>query len=87
MKIYQNIKKQLLFDPIASSQNSHHKNCQADSKENYKWDLGSENVNQILNLLLVCPTDEVYVRKESERRLERRKQEQENTNKQQSVEP
>ncbi|CAH3148731.1 unnamed protein product [Pocillopora meandrina] len=29
---------------------------------------------------------EVYVRKESERRLERRKQEQENTNKQQSVE-
>ena len=36
MKIYQNIKKQLLFDPIASSQNSHHKNCQADSKENYK---------------------------------------------------
>ena len=53
MKIYQNIKKQLLFDSIASSQNSHHKNCQADSKENYKWDLGSENVNQILNLLLV----------------------------------
>ena len=73
MKIYQNIKKQLLFDPIASSQNSHHKNCQADSKENYKWDLGSENVNQILNLLLVCPTDEVYVREKSERCLERRK--------------
>ena len=36
MKIHQNIKKELLFDPIASSQNSHHKNCQADSKENYK---------------------------------------------------
>ena len=36
MKIYQNIKKQLLFDPIASSQNSHHKNGQADSKVNYK---------------------------------------------------
>ena len=36
MKIYQNIKKELLFDPIASSQNSHNKNCQADSKENYK---------------------------------------------------
>ena len=38
-------------------------------------------------LLLLCPTDEFYVRKESERCLERRKQEQENTNKQQSVEP
>ena len=36
MKIHQNIKKELLFDPIASSQNSHYKNCQADSKENYK---------------------------------------------------
>ena len=38
-------------------------------------------------LLLLCSTDEFYVRKESERCLERRKQEQENTNKQQSVEP
>ena len=36
---------------------------------------------------LTCPTDEVYVRKESERRLERRKQEQKRTSKQQSVEP
>ena len=32
-------------------------------------------------------TDEVYVRKKSKRRLERRKQEQENTNKQQSLKP
>ena len=40
-----------------------------------------------INLLIVCPTDEVWVRKESKRCLERRKQEQENTNKQQSVEP
>ena len=71
----------------SSSPNSHHKNCLADSKENFWRDLTSENVDQILNLLLVCPTDEVYVRKESERCLERRKQEQENTNKQQSVEP
>ena len=69
----------------SSSPNSHHKNCLADSKENFWRDLRSENVDQILNLLLVCPTDDVYVRKESERRLERRKQEQENTNKQQSV--
>ena len=46
---------------------------------------GRENLNQILNLFLVCPTDEVHVRKETERCLERRKQEQENTNKQQSV--
>ena len=37
------------------------------------------------NLLLVCPTDEVHVRKESERCLEGRKQE--NTNEQESVEP
>ena len=92
MRIYQNIKKQLLVDPIPSSPNSHHKNCMAESKENYKWDLESENINQKLgkwrsNLLLVCPTDKVYVRKESERCLERRKQEQENTNKQQSIEP
>ena len=37
---------------------------------------------------LTCmSTDEVYVKKEAERRLERRKQEQENTNKQQSVDP
>ena len=36
---------------------------------------------------LTCPTDEVYVRKESERRLERRKEEQKSTSKQQSVEP
>ena len=34
-RICQNIKKQLLVDPIASSPNSHHKNCMADSKENY----------------------------------------------------
>ena len=50
------------------------------------------NINQKVdkwrsNLLLVCPTDEVNVRKESERCIERRKQEQENTNKQQSIEP
>ena len=37
--------------------------------------------------ILVCPTDEVYARKESERRLERRKQEQGNTIEQQGVEP
>ena len=39
------------------------------------------------SILLVCPRDEVCVRNESERCLERTKQEQENTNKQQSVEP
>ena len=35
MTIYQNIKKQLLVDPIPSSPNSHHKNCMADSKEDH----------------------------------------------------
>ena len=41
---------------------------------------------KIKPLTCISPTDEFYVRKESERCLERRKQEQENTNKQQSVE-
>ena len=35
MRIYQNIKKQLLVDPIPSSPNSYHKNYMADSKKNY----------------------------------------------------
>ena len=43
-------------------------------------------IKPLICVLLVYLTDEVCVRKESERRLERRKQEQENTNKQQSVE-
>ena len=51
----------------------------------WKWKCQPKSRQMKINLLLVCPTDEVYVRKESERRLERRKQEQENTNKQQSV--
>ena len=37
---------------------------------------------KIKPLTYISPTDEFYVRNESERRLERRKQEQENTNKQ-----
>ena len=32
----------LFFDPISNSLNQHHKNCMADSKENYQWDLGGE---------------------------------------------
>ena len=39
-----------LVDPIPNSPNLYYKNCMADgkgSKENYKWDLGSERVNQI----------------------------------------
>ena len=47
----------------------------------------NEDQTSYLYVLLVYLTDEVYVRKESERCLERRKQEQENANKQQSVEP
>ena len=35
MRIYSNIKKQLLVDPIPSSPDSHHKIYMADSKENY----------------------------------------------------
>ena len=35
MQVYQNINKQLLVDPMPSFPNSHHKNCMADSKENY----------------------------------------------------
>ena len=37
---------------------------------------------KIKPLTCISPTDEFYIRNESERRLERRKQEQENTNKQ-----
>ena len=42
---------------------------------------------KIKPLTCISPTDEFYIRNESERRLERRKQEKENTNKQQSIEP
>ena len=42
---------------------------------------------KIKPLTCISPTDEVDVRKESESCTERRKQEQENTNKQQSIEP
>ena len=35
----------LLVDPIPNSLNQHHKNCVADSKENYWWDLRSWRVN------------------------------------------
>ena len=35
----------LLVDPIPNSLSKHYKNCMADSKENYQWDLGSERVN------------------------------------------
>ena len=33
-----------LLDPIPNSPNYHHKNCIADSKENYYWDVGRERV-------------------------------------------
>ena len=36
----------LLVDPIPNSQNSHHKNCMADSKEKNLLDLGSERVKK-----------------------------------------
>ena len=39
----------LLVDPIPNSLNYHHKNCMADSEENYQWDLGSERV-MIVNI-------------------------------------
>ena len=35
-----------LVDPIPNSLNYHHKNCIADSKENYKLEIGSERVNE-----------------------------------------
>ena len=38
-----------LVDPIPNSPNLYYKNCKVDGKgikENYKWDLGSERVNQ-----------------------------------------
>ena len=31
----------LLIDPVPNSPNKHNDTCLADSKENYKWDLGS----------------------------------------------
>ena len=31
----------LLVDPIPNSKKLHQRNCIADSKENYRWDLGS----------------------------------------------
>ena len=33
-------------DPIPNSLNYHHRNCLAESKENYSQDLGSERVNK-----------------------------------------
>ena len=30
-----------LIDPVPNSPNKHNDTCLADSKENYKWDLGS----------------------------------------------
>ena len=35
MRIYQNIKKLSLVDPITSSPNLHHENCVVDSRENH----------------------------------------------------
>ena len=35
MRIYQNIKKPSLVDPITSSSNLHHENCVVDSRENH----------------------------------------------------
>ena len=40
-----------LVDPLPNSQNQHHKNCIADSTENYWWDLGSERVKNRFYLL------------------------------------
>ena len=40
----------LLVDPIPNSLNQHHKNCMADSKENYKLDLGSERVKYLFHV-------------------------------------
>ena len=40
----------LLVDPIPNSLNQHHKNCMADSKENYKLDLGSERVKYLFQV-------------------------------------
>ena len=37
----------LLVDLIPNSLNEHHKNCMADSKENYQLNLGSERVNPL----------------------------------------
>ena len=31
----------LLIDPVPNSPNKHNDTCLADSKENYKWDIGS----------------------------------------------
>ena len=93
MQMYQNINQELLVDPIPSSAKTH--------ITRIVWQTVRRITNEIFgvkiltkkltnkdqtSILLVCPTDEVCVRNESERCLERRKQEQENTNKQQSVE-
>ena len=37
--------REVLTDPITNSLNYHHKNCMADSEENYYQDLGCERVN------------------------------------------
>ena len=39
-----------LLDPIPNSPNSHHKNCTADSKENYQWDLGMKGQRRVVYL-------------------------------------
>ena len=39
--------KILFVDPIPNSPNAYHKNCMADSKENYQQDLGSENIRAL----------------------------------------
>ena len=39
-----------LVDPIPNSLNSHHKNCIADSKENYQWDLGMKGQRRVVYL-------------------------------------
>ena len=39
-----------LVDPIPNSPNSHHKNCIADSKENYQWDLGMKGQRIVVYL-------------------------------------
>ena len=37
-------------DPMPNSPNSHHRNCIADRKENYQWDLGMKGQRRVVYL-------------------------------------
>lgn len=42
--LYENIDRRIIVDPILNSPNQFHKNCMAERKENYQWDLEIEKV-------------------------------------------